>query len=231
MAPNDAAGLNRRAQGDRQMTRGGPRALRGTAFVVALALLLAGCAGGEVPRSDFLGDLSRLQRVPDTEAYAAWRKPGAGLAPYTRVILDPVEMRYAGDPTVRTAGAAEIERMKTYFRQSTMLSIDGAFPVVETPGPNVMRVRVAITGLSAARAGTDAAAPDRLDFSLFIGQAAIESEVRDSLTGERLAAIVDRQELRRAAQFRNVIASWSEAEATLEAWARIVRARLEGLRR
>jgi len=199
--------------------------------MLAALLALGGCAGGEAPRSDFLGDLSRLQRVPETTGYAAWRKPNVDFARYTRVILEPVELRYAGDAAIRVLAAGEIERMKTYFRQSTMLAINGAFPVVETPGPNVMRVRIALTGLSVARSTSDAAGPDRLDFSLLVGQATIESEFRDSMTEERIAATVDQQEPRRAAQFRNAIASRAEAEATLEGWARIVRARLEGLRR
>jgi hypothetical protein len=79
------------------------------------------------------------------------------------------------------------------------------YPVVDEPGPDVLRLRIAITDLvptkpvlntaetvlggrlasSASRAitGTD----------LFVGEVAIEAEALDSITGEREIALVERK--------------------------------------
>ena len=209
---------------------GGRGRLAASVAGLGAALALAGCVAPDAgQRSEFLGDVSRLELVRGTEGYAAWVKPGAQLSRYTKVMLDPFEVRAAREPGVRPISPADVARLETYFRQFVMMAVNDAYPVVGTAAPDVLRVRAAITGLRTAPAGQ--AASDGLEVALSLVGARIESEYRDSVTGERLAAVLDQRDGRQAVTHRSVVASWSEAEAALEAWARLIRARIDMLHR
>jgi len=176
------------------MARSGARAVLAAALVVAVSA----CGGNaDVPRSEFLGDLWRLERLSDTAQYATWKKPGTDLKRYRRVLLDPVEVRAA-------AGVDAVDRIRTYFRQSTMLAMNESYPVADEPGRDVLRLRAAIAGLGTSRT-------------------TVETDLRDSLTGERVAAIVERP------AETPPLDSWPDVEKTLDVWAQALRTRLAAL--
>jgi Protein of unknown function (DUF3313) len=190
-------------------------------------LALAACLAPIAPRSDFLGDLSRLERLPGTEAAPIWRKPGADLARYDKVVLDPVEIRFvANDPAVQARAAAEFARLKTYFRQAAMLAVSDGYTVVGESGPGVLRVRAAVTGL---RVGAQATPPatQPLAVAIFARGAVLEAELRDSASGERVAAFASRRGGNAA---DDVLTTLPQAEAAFDGWAGLLRARLAMLK-
>jgi hypothetical protein len=53
----------------------------------------------------------------------------------------------------------------------------------------------------------------------------VETELRDSVTGERMLAMIERD----AARSELLLESWPETEAVLDRWASLVRARIDAL--
>ena len=77
-----------------------------------------------------------------------------------------------------------------YWRDETVKALSRHYTVVTEPGPGVLRVRAAITGikrnvpLGSVRSITKA--PD-----IGLGGASMEAEALDAQTGKRVAAVVD----------------------------------------
>ncbi len=152
--------------------------------------------------SGFLKDYSKLAPNPDLEgAVKTYVNTDAqkNLHKYVAVIIDPVEVYLASDaddskiPEKTRAAAAN------YFRAALTKAVSDAFPVVDEPGPLVLRLRAAIIGVDAG--GTVAAADkpedasDAVDTAASIGKVGVEVELVDSVTGEQIAAAVDREPL------------------------------------
>jgi hypothetical protein len=72
-----------------------------------------------------------------------------------------------------------------------------AFPVVQEPGPLVLRLRAALIGIDVAAetasGGNDGG--EALERAVDISKVGVEMEMVDSVTGEQIAAAVDRQNL------------------------------------
>ena len=168
---------------------------RGRAFcsvcvvAVATALAVAGCApkGGF---SGFLGDYSKLKRDAFLDNSLAYTDPTKDLKQYTKFIIEPVVVHFAPDADGIAIDPADLKMLADYWRDETVKALSRHYTVVTEPGPGVLRVRAAITGikknvpLASVRSITKA--PD-----IGLGGASMEAEALDAQTGERVAAVVD----------------------------------------
>jgi hypothetical protein len=167
---------------------------------------------------------------------AAYARPGASLAGYNRVRLDPVEVAFRKDWDPRRSGsrvklsAEEREGIRAGVAKivqeefARALQDRGAYPVVNEAGPDVLRVRAYIVnlyvnapeGLSGGRTRT---------YTVSAGEMTLFLELFDSETGEVLARVVDRREARStgALTLSSSVVNADEARAIAAAWARILR--------
>jgi len=200
------------------------------AAAVAAALLAGGCA--RVPHPTwFLGDLSDLQRQPggDINVAARYVKPGADLSRYDRIMIDPIELIYDAGSNLDRLHPDERTLLKTYFRDAIVTAVQDAYPVVTAPGADVLRVRAAVTDLDFSQSYADIGEMGQLRaFSAIYGETAMEAEFRDSLTGERLAAAVDRRGGEVSA-YGGRIGTLGAARAAFTDWANLFRRRLDAL--
>jgi hypothetical protein len=171
------------------------RGRRGRSFrsvcVVALATALAvtGCA----PKSGFsgfLGDYSQLARDPFLDNSLAYTNPSKDLKQYTKFILEPFVVHFAPDADGTAIDPGDLKMLADYWRDETVKALSRHYTVVTEPGPGVLRLRAAITGIkknvSLASVRSITRAPD-----IGLGGASMEAEALDALTGERVAAVVD----------------------------------------
>lgn len=189
----------------------------GLFLVGLLALLTSACARPDTPRvkkmpanqeySGFLKDYSKLAPNPDLEGAVKTfvnKDPQKNVHKYVAIIVDPVEIYLASDaddakiPEKTRAAAAN------YFRAALIKAVSDAFPPVDEPGPLVLRLRAALIGFDA---GGAVAASDRpedaneaVDTSANISKVGVEIELVDSVTGEQIAAAVDREPLGEGAE-------------------------------
>jgi len=145
---------------------------------------------------------------------------------YFAVIIEPVEIYIAtnADPAKmpdrgRTALAA-------YFQHAITRAVSDAFPVVQEPGPLVLRLRTALIGVdigSEIPAEKTGAGGEALARAVDIGKVGVEMEMVDSVTGEQIAAAVDRQNLGAGAMVGSASFSRDErfaaAKEAFDGWA------------
>jgi hypothetical protein len=147
--------------------------------------LLAGCASQTPTRTGFLSDydaLARSERHPDTPSY---RKPGS-LTSYTAFILDDVS--YHPEPDTAALDDRTVAELTDRYRAALLATFEQRYRHAQDPGPGVMRIRAAITGVASAQPVVNAITMAVAFVPVTAGGASTEAEIVDALTGERLVA-------------------------------------------
>jgi len=207
------------------------RVRRGRAFrsvvvvVVATASAVAGCA----PKGDFsgfLGDYSKLERDVILDNSLAYTNPTKDLKQYTKFIIEPVVVHFAPNADGIAIDPADLKMLADYWRDETVKALSRNYTVVTEPGPGVLRVRAAITGIKKnvplASVGSLTKAAD-----IGLGGASMEAEALDAQTGERVAAIVDSRSGAALGITGRRQTSYDDAKEILRLWAERFAARVD----
>jgi uncharacterized protein DUF3313 len=203
------------------------------AFAGLFIIALAACAVTEksqpsaVLQTGFLKDYSQLKPGDKEQASLIYWNPNAQWGRYSKVMLDPVTLV---GPEGKISPEDEA-RLSKYYYDKLKEDLSKNFTLVNQSGPDVMRIRVALTDAEAAtsglrtisvvipqarllNAGYDAATGKYA----FVGSAQTEAEALDSSTGERLAAAVDRRYGGMSIKNADVW-KWGDAEHIMDYWA------------
>jgi len=224
--------------------------VRGIAILCILALA-AGCqssstsSSGEAPAqngetkfSGFLGDYSQLRPAPDREGVLLYVDKSASYQPYTKVMFEPVQVLVTPNPEYQIP-PEELARMSDALLRSFRQALEPAYQVVTQPGPDVLRVRAAITGIQPAKPPTGAtdflpikaiynAGRAATGTSSRVAEMAAEMEVLDP-SGKRVAAATaTRKGETTLAQGSQI--TWNDLQAINDYWAKNFRHRLDELR-
>lgn len=196
---------------------------------VALAALcvLAGGCGTTPHQTTYLGDLSGLERVPNTKVAEVWRKPGADFSRYNRIQYGDLDVLIQDDPKSEKVTPEDIERLKGIFSKAVREALGNAYPAATEAAPDVLRIRAALTRLKPGNPAANAASLVVLKCSLFTGEAAVEAEYCDSLTGERLLVARDDRQGRHMLNVKDVWSKWGDAEGAMKFWATRLRVFLD----
>jgi hypothetical protein len=198
--------------------------MRGIDGLVSLLLVMAvsaGCAAtrGEyglmkpdLPTDGFLGEYAqKLQPGDEKQGQAGhfYNDPSLRevFPTYTKVIIDPV-MWFRGEEA-KTGGVAQedAQNLVNYMHNKLYLAFkDSGFEIVDTPGPNTVRFKVALSSLQERWVGLDVvstivpqlhATGELKGFVTgkpsFVGAAVVQFKASDAKTGKILAAGVDRR--------------------------------------
>ena len=158
------------------------------------------------------------------------------LRQYIAVIVDPVDVYVSTTADASMVPDRARETVATYFHHALEGAVGDAYPIVTTPGPLVLRLRAALVGVDTGGDVApliDATATTKpLPKAIVLEKVAVEMELVDSVTGDRIAAMVDHQKLGAGAevgteQFSRE-ARFSQARDALDLWARRVRTFLDG---
>jgi hypothetical protein len=216
-----------------------PRLARTAAFV-ALLVLIPACTtqrARHATPSGFLDDYGALRPGGQDEAVLVWKALDLDLAAYDRVMLDPLVVWYSDDAAYRGIHPEVLADLADHFHATVLRALGDAYPVVAEPGPGVVRIRAAITGVKPSRPLLDAATnvpPARaVDLGtslltgshLFVGEAAIEAEFLDAESGRRMLALVDRRKGGKTPV--GVAGRWTDARQAFDYWADKLRERLD----
>lgn len=206
------------------------------------ALLLGGCAAGgmkTVEKSGFLGDYSQLQPGGKDRVALLYIKPGANLRSYDKIMFDRVVVMLSDDAEYRAIDPALLKELTDYYQQALFNAVKDGYQVVDQPGPGVLRVRTALTELKPSKPAANTlssitppgivaslAVKITSDDNLGTGEAGTEFEFLDAMTGERLAAGVDRRQGGKG-MFRG---KWDDTKDAFDFWAQRFRERLDEAR-
>lgn len=151
---------------------------------------------------------------------AKWRQ-------YNKLIIDPVTF-WGGNAT--QVSAADQQMLVNFFSAQLYERLGTKFKIVTKPGPGVMKIAVAMTDAEAATPGLRSVSmilpPAHLLSNLshlsmsafpFVGSAQAEVKVTDAVTGQTLAAAVDKQ-LGGGSMAAGLQWEWGDAENAIKDW-------------
>ena len=213
-------------------------ALLASAFALGSAL-----AAAVNPQLDEAMSIDGLKRLDTKQVDLAYVLPGASLAAYKRIMLDPVDVSFHKDWNPERTGsrlklsAQERENIRTGVAKvveeefTRTLTAKNAYQITKDAAPDVLRVKVKILNLYANAPDTGAPGMSRT-FVVSAGQMTLLLELYDSETGAVLARVVDRQEGRNAGrmQISNSVMNAGEAAQIANGWARILKKALDKAR-
>lgn len=210
-------------------------------IIVIVALMSTGCASTgmkKVEKTGFLGDYSQLKQGGGDQAAFGYSRPGADLSKYDKILIEKVCVCLPGQEESTDLEPILLREFADYYDQAITSAVFDKYKIVDEPGPGVLRVRAAITDVkpaspiintisSVSPVGITISLATKLvtDKNLGTGEAASEIEILDSVTGERLAADVDRRQGGKMI-FRG---KWTDTKNAFDHWASRLRIRLESM--
>ncbi|KHE91366.1 MAG: hypothetical protein SCABRO_02889 [Candidatus Scalindua brodae] len=213
------------------------------ALTISMIALIVGCAQTHQARkvgetSGFLGDYSMLREGKEGEAQLIYINPYANFTAYDKVMVDPVLTMCSLDSKVPRE---ELYNLSSHLHYKVIAKLEEDYEIVQSPGPGVMRISVALTEAKKSKVGLDIVSTivpqahlisgvKRLATGTgsFVGGASVECNITDSNTAERLAAGVDRRVGGKA--LKGSTNAWNDVEQAFEYWADKLAQRLRDMR-
>ncbi len=208
------------------------------AFLLALAVLCAPFAVAQEKGNAWTaGGLEQVQVKGLDLVYA---KPGATLAGYTKVMLQPISVSFHKDweksmeaGTKRQVSSSDQQRIRDKLaklvREELVKELNaGGYQLVTAPGDDVLGVEMAIVNLYVTapvltgQGGTDY-------YAVTAGEMSLVIELRDSASGDVIARAFDRFKATEYPHAERITRVDNEAEARSSAahWAKALRAGLD----
>ena len=132
-----------------------------------------------------------------TRGNLTYRKDGADLGLYSKVMLDRVEVWIDTEDRYKGASWMDVRRCAELFEDAMRQALADGYPLVDEPGADVLRIRLAVTGVQADVSGYSTREnlgygdPDTVDVisttgtELDIETISVEADFLDSSTEER----------------------------------------------
>jgi hypothetical protein len=210
------------------------------AVVISLALMASAGFAAEPKYSGFLGDLYKnLEPGPDGGAKMRWMKPGTMFGKYDKFMVDSVIFFFADNSEYKGIDPNDMKELADGFNKAIVAAFKDKYPIVAEPGPDVARIRIAITGVKGSKPGVSAVSsilPVGLAFSLVkkgatgsysgSGATSAELEFLDTTTNQPIVAAVDEQ----SAGFTERFSKWGSAEEAFKYWAEHIVAFIDNTR-
>ena len=198
-------------------------------YALATVLILAGCASpsgtgsgtaaattgtvasetsaATVRRVDFLTDYARLQPVPGGGGILCWRDASTDWKRYDKVLFERI-LVYLPSGSTKPIDPSDLKTLLDYFHGALVKATTPEARIVNTAGPGVLRVQIALTSLvptntAASLAGTaipygfvaemgSGAATGRPTGSTpYLGRTGMEVKFRDGASGKVVAECAD----------------------------------------
>lgn len=200
-------------------------------------LMTVGCASKEVKQgySGFLMNYPMFEPGPEDGVNQVYFKDSVDFKKYNKIMMDHVVFYLSDEAKDKGIEADTLKELSDVFHEAVIESLKDAYPVVDKPGADVMRIRLAITELVPADVsktlvtsvmpyGTGTAVKvvkyAATGTYSFVGETAMEVEVLDSLTNERIAAAIDRRSKVKKIKITEGMTKWGETKDIFEFWAK-----------
>jgi hypothetical protein len=227
-------------------------------IVPVMFLLLAGCAttNGKATESEgpkytgFLSDYSKLE--PDTDGSKAMHyiNPQADMKKYKKFLLERIIVWLKDDADYKGIDPDVMKAMTDYFHEAIVRELGSDYTLVTEPGPDVLRVRIAVTDLvptkpamsvivlavpfaSAADIASGAASKGGAGSPPYLGRAGVEVEGIDSETLLPVFSYVEERRGKKydvedpAGGYLKGFSEWGHVKKAFDYWAKKFRGRMD----
>ncbi|MCU0599357.1 MAG: DUF3313 domain-containing protein [Desulfobacterales bacterium] len=205
----------------------------GICLLCSVLYAITGCAAftpAEPRTSGFLKDYSNLRPGKGDEALMVYINRGVNFHIYDSVLIDPVAVIYSKDSKLAKLSAQDRLKMANYFHAALENNLSMKYIIAAKPGSLTMRLRFALTDIKESQeismdnaadaapmdSAVDQVSSDATGSHVFLNDATVEMEIIDSMTGQRLAAAVDRRS-----------SAWNGVKSACDFWAQRVTQRLD----
>jgi hypothetical protein len=161
---------------------------------------------GDYEPHGFLSDYSKLKPEGGKSEAFVFRNPDR-MASYKKLMIDRIKIYLKEDAKSKEIDPTELKELADYFHQAIRKAVEPEYPVVREVGPEVLRLRIAITDLvpnkpeasivslvvpfvwvGEAGAGV---AEGNTGSTPFVGEVTVEAEALDSQTNEQIGAYIE----------------------------------------
>jgi hypothetical protein len=218
------------------------KAIARTALLASTMLLSATIVAAR-DKVDEVMSLDGLQKVKVKNVDLAYVRPGASLAGYNSVRIDPVNVAFRKDwdPT-RTGSRIKLsteerEKIRNGLAQIVHdefvreLQAKSGYKVVTESGPDVLRVKVNVVNVFVNAPDTNTPGRSTV-YVMSAGEMTLFAELVDSETGEVIARFADRREARTGSRMEisSTVFNTGQAAGIASNWARLLRNGLDNAR-
>jgi Protein of unknown function (DUF3313) len=211
---------------------------RALALLLGLGALACGAHRRPTPTgmSGFLDNYALLRPGGPGDVRLVYRNPAADWHRYHSVMLEPIAIWRSGRKSLDPVPEDDLLRLAHAFERAVRARLGRSFRLVDRAGPNVLRIRLAITEARATDAVLDVctvpcgeevpatgSGPLDAETRRLLGAAVIEGEIVDAETGTLLAQGVDGPRRADAPP----LDTWADIDRSFARWADRVCARLE----
>lgn len=187
-------------------------------------LIMQGCASAPT-RTGFIQEDIDLQPVPRDKSMLWWEHPDFSWQSYTKVMLDPVQVRIEPTRVGKNVKWEEVQGLAKELHSKVAAELAPEFPVAGQPGADVLRIRAAITDIDPANPALNVVTTLAFFVPMDMGSVAIEAEFIDSATGRPIAALADRKS-GTPLQVASGLKRYGHVRRAFERWAKDLKAAL-----
>jgi hypothetical protein len=200
------------------------------AVLFGLTFLVSTALAADIKFSGFLGDQSvydKLTPGPEGGIKLRWIQPGIDAKKYNKYMVDSVIFFLADNSQYKGIDPEEMKALADQFNMAIVAAMKDKWPIVADPGPDVIRLRIAITNIKQSRPGVSAVTsivPVGLGVSLVkkgatggwsgSGETGMEAMMLDSMTNTVIGMGVDQKQ----AEFDQRFSKWGSAADDFKFW-------------
>jgi hypothetical protein len=210
--------------------------------MIIFAFTVSTAFAGDPPFSGFLGSASvyaQLTPGPKDGAKLRWLKPGVNFLKYEKFMVDSVIFYLANEADYKGIDPQAMKELADSFNKELVAALKDKYPIVAEPGPDVARIRFAITNVKPSKPAVSAVTsilPVGLAVSTVqrgttggwtgSGEIAAELMVLDSTTNDVIVMAVDQQQ----AAFESRFSKWGSATDAFKFWSGRLVAFMDGVK-
>lgn len=208
-------------------------------------------AGAKPPpaRSGFLSDYERLRPVKGVEGAQAWRRDNVEWKKYSKVLIERMQLYLKQEGERKPIDATDLKLLTEAFYEALVAELKPNAEIVDKPGPDVLRVRIAIVDLVPTDAGRSvvgsvipfawlaetASGPATgrpVGSTPYLGQTGIEAQFLDGGSGEVVGEFADLQIGKKynTSGYFDSFSAWAYAKEAFKLWSKHFRQRFDELR-
>jgi hypothetical protein len=181
----------------------------------------------DAEHSGFLRDYSQLKPQEGYDAQEVYVRPGTAWKDYSAIYIESVSLWIKDES--KKPSAEDQKKITDMLYKSLHDKLGEKFKLVDHAGPGVIQIRAAFTEAKGARVALNTvttvipqarAASTILglgtDTAALVGAASMEAEANDSITNDRLAAVVDSRAGTKG--IMRMLSKWADVEAICDHW-------------
>ncbi|MCX5712003.1 MAG: DUF3313 domain-containing protein, partial [Candidatus Omnitrophica bacterium] len=164
---------------------------RGLIFIFVAGLIFtAGCATVKNTRPGFLKDYNVFTESQGYSGMFVDNRNLAKINDYNKYLIDPVVTDFVNKNGRDQVPQDFIQDIANYFHVQVVKGLQDKYQIVDAPGAGVLRIRLAITDIDSSKPYFNSDFATKLT-EAGAGGASMEAELVDSVTVERIAAVID----------------------------------------